>query len=262
MSVAPPTAQILIVDDDPSVRFTLERALRHEGYAVFSADKGEAAIELLRRTPYDLILLDLNLGPANGLQVLQKARQLDPEVVVIILTGHGSLESAVEALRLGAFDYLFKPTLPNAIRQRVREGLQQRQQTRQRQQILQQIETLRLMLNSLPAGVGSNVEENGRFLRSGPLVIDRHHRAATMQDTLLDLTTAEFDLLVCLVEAAPEPIPPRDLLRRALGYEADELEARDAIKWHIHHLRRKIEPDPQQPRYIKTVRYKGYFWSQ
>jgi len=251
-------SRILIVDDEEPIRFILERTLRQEAGQIDVAADGQTAIEMLRTAVYDLILLDLQMAPVDGLAVLDAARKQDPDVVVIILTGQGSLESAVEALRLGAFDYLFKPAVPQVIRERAREGLRQRRQAVQRRQILNQIETLRQSLSTLTA---VPLAEDGRFLRAGPLVIDRRHRAATFNDQLLDLTTAEFDLLVCLVEAAPTPLSPRQLLRCALGYEAEEVEARDAIKWHIHHLRRKIEPTPNRPRHIKTIRYKGYFWS-
>ncbi|MCA9935206.1 MAG: response regulator transcription factor [Anaerolineales bacterium] len=258
-----PQARILIVDDEPSIRFTLERSLRREGYHLHAVASGQEALQALEHNQYDLLLLDLHLGQINGLQILEKVRELDNDAIVIILTGHSSLESAVEALRLGAFDYLFKPTMPDVIRQRVREGLLRRQQMQQRQLILQQIETLRLSLNSLEevSKGGFMGDGNGRFLRNGPLVIDRQHRVASMHDHLLDLTTTEFDLLMCMVEAAPNPMQPKDLLRCALGYDADEVEARDTVKWHIHHLRRKIERDPRHPKHIKTVRYKGYFWS-
>lgn len=259
------TPHILIIDDDASVRFTLERALRREGYELTAVATGQAGLQELVKTTYDVLLLDLHLGDMNGLQILHAARQQDEDVVVIILTGQGSLETAVEALRLGAFDYLFKPTFPDVIRHRVQAGLHKRQRALQRRQILTQIETLRQTLHQLDEEENvlpqTLTAENGRFLYSMPLVIDRHHRVATLHGTLLDLTTTEFDLLVCLVEEAPNPLSAQDLLHRALKLKGDVLEARESIKWHIHHLRRKIEPDPRHPRYIKTVRYKGYFWS-
>jgi DNA-binding response OmpR family regulator len=257
------TPQLLIVDNEASIRFTLERTLRQEGYELDMAAGGKEALQKLARKPYDLMLLDLHMGDVDGLQVLSMARQQDEDIVVIILTGHGSLESAVEALRLGAFDYLFKPAMPKDIRQRVREGLRQRQQALQRRQIQTQINLLRQALNDLETATPAipSAEAHGRFLHTGPLTLDRHHRAVTLGGALLDLTTTEFDILVCLVEASPEPLAPRQLLKCALGYEGEEVEARDTVKWHIHHLRRKIEPDPRRPRYIKTVRYKGYFWS-
>jgi DNA-binding response OmpR family regulator len=258
----PPSFSILVVDDEPGIRLVLERSLMRQGYGLETAVDGRSALQLIARKNYDLILLDLHLGDMDGLSLLKAARDRDEDVVVIILTGQGSLQSAVEALRLGAFDYLFKPALPEAIHRRVRDGLQQRQQALHRRQVLAQIETLRQTLTQLePPGQGVLPASNGRFLRSGPLVVDRHHRAATLNDTMLDLTTAEFDMLVSLMEAAPEPLTPRQLLNRALGYDGDELDASDTVKWHIHHLRRKVEPDPKHPTFIKTIRYKGYLWA-
>jgi len=257
--------KILIVDDEPNIRFVLERALRHEGYQLETAANGQEAIARLSAAapPYDLLLLDLKMDPVDGGEVLKFARAQDPDVVVIILTAHASLESAVEALRLGAFDYLFKPVTPETVRRRVREGIERRQQSVRRRQILSQIESLRQTLNAL-ANADSSLSPppvQSRFVRNGDLVIDRHHRQATLGDRLLELTSAEFDILLALVMAAPQPVSPRDLAHRALGYECGEQEARDLMKWHIHHLRRKVEPQPSRPRYIKTVRHRGYMWA-
>lgn len=258
------TPQILIVDDEPNIRFVLERALRHEGYLLDVAASGaEALRKLANGPPYDLLLLDLQMEPIGGLQVLQAAKERDPDLVAIILTAHGTMESAVEALRLGAFDYLFKPAMPETIRQRVGEGLRRRQQGLQRRRLLAQIDGLRQTLSELDNAAEFTAPPliPQRFIRSGSLVIDTHHRAATLADRLLDLTTAEFDLLLCLVKAAPKPLAPRQLVNLALGYDCEDQEAREIIKWHIHHLRRKVEPDSAQPCYIITVRHQGYLWS-
>jgi DNA-binding response OmpR family regulator len=253
---------ILIVDDDTSVRATLAYTLKSAEYELEAVGGGAEALRKLAESAYDLLLLDLHMEPINGMTVFQAAREIDPHMVVIILTGYSTVESAVEALRLGAFDYLFKPVTIETLRQRVREGLQHRQRALWRQQLLSQIDSLRQTLNNFDA----ESEQFGppaadrRFVRSDVLVIDRHRRQVTLNAALLDLTTAEFDLLLCLVAAAPEPLSPRQLVNRALGYDTDDSEARDIIKWHIHHLRRKIETDPQHPRYIQTVRHKGYLW--
>ena len=254
---------ILIVDDEANIRFVLERSLKHEGYILETATHGAEALQKLSKHSYDLILLDLRMEPVGGLQVLNTAREQDPNLIVIILTAHSSVESAVEALRLGAFDYLFKPATPDIIRQRVREGLHHRRQALRRHYLLTQIESLRQALDDLDANneMIPPPDTNYRFLRSGKLVIDRHHRIATLDNTLLDLTTTEFDLLLCLATSASKPLSPRELVNCALGYDTEDVEARDIIKWHIHHLRRKIEPDPTHPRYIKNVRHKGYLWS-
>lgn len=254
---------ILIVDDEANIRFVLEHTLRHEGYKIDAAANGADALKRLSEKAYDLLLLDLHMEPISGLEVFNHAREQDPDLVVIILTAYSSIESAVEALRLGAFDYLFKPAKPDAIRRRVREGLHHRRQALRRRQVMAHIDNLRQVLNTLdsPDAPSAPPQAGARFIRSGNLTIDCHHRLVTLGNRLLELTTTEFDLLVSLVKAAPRPLSARQLVNHALGYDSDDTEARSLIKWHIHHLRRKIEPDPAHPRYIKTVRHKGYLWS-
>jgi DNA-binding response OmpR family regulator len=252
--------KILIVDDEASVRFILEHALKHQGYQVESAAGGADALRRLEENAFDLILLDLQMEPVDGLSVFGAARERDPNLVVIILTAYGSVESAVEALRLGAFDYLFKPTSPHTIRQRVAAGLAHRQKILHQLNLLKQLEVLRQSLSNLDEALPDPPAPAQRFLTSGPLIIDFHHREATLSDQLLELTTTEFDLLVCLVKASPQPVSPRQLVSCAMGHDSDDVEAREMVKWHIHHLRRKIEPSPKQPQRIKTVRHKGYLW--
>lgn len=255
-------SKILIVDDEPNVRFILARTLRKEEYIIDEAANGSEALDKLNQDAYDLILLDLQMKPVDGLQVLSEVRKHAPDTIVIILTAHSTIESAVKALRLGAFDYLFKPAQPETIRERVHEGLERQKQVRRRIRLLKQISTLRSTLIDLEEENGQlDKQENlSRFLTSGKLVIDSNHRVATMNGSLLDLTTTEFNLIVCLVKNAPQPVAPRYLVNQALEYDVGEAEASEIIKYHIHHLRQKIESDPLHPRFIKTVRYKGYLW--
>ena len=254
--------RILIVDDEPNVRFVLERTLLNDGYLLDTAADGAEAIQKLGQAAYDLLLLDLNMRPVDGIQVMNAVRDQGSDIVVIILTAHSSIESAVKALRLGAFDYLFKPASPDAIRQRVSEGIQFRQQALRRARLLTQIEGLRQSLADLDEEISTLGPDTSphRFLRSGKLVIDKHHRSATLGEALLELTTTEFNLLVALTEAAPAVVSPHQLVRSSLNYEAPEAEAGEIIRYHIHQLRQKIETDPAHPKYIKTVRYKGYLW--
>lgn len=256
-------AHILIVDDEESVRFILERSLRNEGYLLETVGNGREAILKLQNQPYDLILLDLQMEPVSGIEVFNAAREQDGDVTVIILTAHGSLDSSVEALRLGAFDYLFKPADPNTIRNRVRDGLAAHRKRRQRRRLVSQIDSLYQLLNELDDDDAAALRPsvNDRFVYSGMLVIDTHHQVATFNGQPLDLTTTGYNLLLCLIRSAPVALPARELVNCGLGYDAQEAEAREIIKWHIHKLRRKIESDPAHPQHIRTVRYKGYLWS-
>ena len=254
--------RILLVDDDAAVCFVLERTLQREKYLVDVAVSGRDALEKLSSHPYDLILLDLHMEPIHGLDVFKAVREKDGDIVVLILTAYGTMETAIQALRLGAFDYLFKPTEPHIIRQRVQAGLAHRQKLVQQQLVANQISQLRQLLNQLqPTATAVPPHTDNRFIRSASLLIDTHHRSVTRDDQLLDLTTAEFAILLCLLQHAPQVLSPQQLVRCALAYDSDDHSARDIIKYHIHNLRHKVEVDPAHPRCIKTVHYKGYMWA-
>jgi DNA-binding response OmpR family regulator len=114
--------RILIVDDEPGVRFVLKKTLAAEGYDLELASDGGEAIRKLDGADFDVLLVDLKMMPVDGLQVINALRAKRSDAAVIILTAHSTIESAVEALRLGAFDYLFKPAAPEVIRPRPRSG--------------------------------------------------------------------------------------------------------------------------------------------
>jgi len=118
----------LVVDDEEKVRFFLKETLQRAGHTVVTAASGEEALDRLRETPFDLIMLDLRLGGrVDGLRVLEAVRWRWPQTVVIILTGYGSLESAMAAIREGVDGYLLKPVEPQEVRQAVQEALERRE---------------------------------------------------------------------------------------------------------------------------------------
>ncbi|MBW6510642.1 MAG: sigma-54 dependent transcriptional regulator [Desulfuromonadaceae bacterium] len=116
--------KILIVDDESFIRENIERILTEDGYRPFSCDNGQQAVALVSDEEIDLVLLDLNLGSKSGLDVLRELKAVDPEVLVIIITGYGTVESAVKALKMGAYDYIKKPFKADAIRLIVRLALE------------------------------------------------------------------------------------------------------------------------------------------
>src|SRR5919205_3403572 len=121
-------AQVLIVDDEASIRLTLSALLKRAGYEVTSAENGEEAVVALERQTFDLLLVDLKMPGMDGMQVVAAARQRQADLAIIVLTGHGSLETAVEGLHQGVFDYLLKTTQPAQVIERVKAGLQMRTQ--------------------------------------------------------------------------------------------------------------------------------------
>src|SRR5919108_481048 len=115
-------ARILIVDDEASIRLTLSALLQRNGYDVTSAENGEEAVALLERQMFDLLLVDLKMPGMDGMQVVAAARQRQPDIAIIVLTGHGSLDTAIEGLHQGVFDYLLKTTEPAQVIERVKAG--------------------------------------------------------------------------------------------------------------------------------------------
>lgn len=116
--------KILIIDDEAFIRETLEKVLTSDGYTTFSCGTEEEALKVFADEDIDLVLLDLNLGTRSGLDVLRDLKELDPDILVIIITGYGTVESAVEALKLGAYDYIKKPFKADAIHLIVRLALE------------------------------------------------------------------------------------------------------------------------------------------
>ncbi|SMC25271.1 two component, sigma54 specific, transcriptional regulator, Fis family [Desulfacinum hydrothermale DSM 13146] len=108
--------RILVVDDEPFICENLERILGEEGYWTRVASAGSEALELLSAQSVDLVLLDLNLPDMSGLDVLKEAKERDPSLLVIVITGYASVESAVQAIKAGAYDYLKKPFKADAIK--------------------------------------------------------------------------------------------------------------------------------------------------
>ncbi len=228
----------LVVDDEEGLRFFLEEAMREAGHAVVSAASGEEALARLRGTSFDLVILDLMLGGrVEGLRVLEAVKWRWPETVVVILTAYGTLESALAAIREGVDGYLLKPVEPDELRQAVQEVLERRKRLAQVKE----------------------VEKKERFLQEGALSVDLERHLATLEGRPLELTSREFALLVHLMQNADRVIPPQELVQVVQGYDCeDRIEAREIIKWYVHRLRRKVEPDPSRPRYILNVRGVGY----
>jgi DNA-binding response OmpR family regulator len=228
----------LVVDDEEKIRLFLAETLKREGHEVTTVGSGEKALDLLQDTAFDLAILDLKLGGRiDGHRVLEAIRWRWPAMVVIILTAHGSLDSALEAIHEGIDNYLLKPVSPAQIRQAVKEAFSRREIIFDEEQ--------------------NQPEQN--IIQNEPFTIDLDRHEVICDGQLLDLSPSDFALLVYLIQHAPQVLGPKELVRVVRDYEPDSMyEARDIIKWYIHRLRQKVEPDPSRPRYILNVRGVGY----
>jgi DNA-binding response OmpR family regulator len=262
------SANILVVDDEQNIRLTLSALLRRAGYTVTTASSGEEAVSLFSAQSFDLMLVDLQMTGINGIQVVEALRTRGLDTEVIVLTGHGSLESAIEGIHQGIFDYMLKTSDPALIIDRVAAGLSDRSRRRRQSLLLNTIgQAVQELASNGPASPqqadeaqagGAGAPGHDRVLTIGYLHLDTWHQTATLSERSLNLTPTEFRLLLCLAEHSGQMLSYTQLVRCAQGYETSELEAGELIKPHIHHLRQKIEPDPSAPRYLLNVRGKGY----
>jgi DNA-binding response OmpR family regulator len=258
-------ACIMVVDDEAVTRVSLSDALRLEGYEVATAASGEEALSVLNKQgPFDLVVLDLKMPGMDGLEAATRIRETSSDTVVILLTAFGTMETAIEAVRQGAHDYLLKPTPIPEILESVRKGLRKRQQGQRRQQLVQQLKQTVSQLDAMEGegGVEQAVDsEPVRFLEVRDVIVDRQKHLAERRGEPLDLTPTEFRVLCCLMETPDEVWSPKQLVQRARGYEADTQGARAIIRVHIRRLREKLEPDPSGPTYVLNVRGVGYMFA-
>ena len=225
---------ILIVEDDPAVRLSLRLACETEGYHVREAASGPQAQALFQAQRPNLVLLDLMLPEMSGFDICRWIRQQDSDVPVIILTARSDEIDKVLGLELGADDYVTKPFSPRELLARIRAVLRRSKRS------------------------GGQQEESGSLLNfgDGQLVIDLDERQIWRDHTPVQLTRTEWSILTYLAQNAGRAITRNQLVRHVWGYDS-EGETR-LLDSHIGHVRAKIEPDANRPRYIVTVRDVGY----
>ena len=261
-----PHNSILIVDDEDPLRLSLSLILQKENYRVETAASAEEALNCLLAHQYDLMFLDLSLPGMSGIDLLVEIHKQAPHLPVLILTAHAALESAIQAVRLGARDYLIKPVEPVEILDRVAEVLAEREQPARKKEIVGQIQALLAELQKMegadvtPASTLTALPSTdlARFLKRGIFELDLHARHAMLNGKYIPVTGIYFDYLSTLLRHAPKAVPYKTLVKESQGYNVAIAEARDLARWRIHELRKIIEADPERPKYILTVRGTGY----
>jgi two-component system, OmpR family, alkaline phosphatase synthesis response regulator PhoP len=228
--------RILIVEDDPAVRDVVEHALSREGMETETASDGEKALETLHATrPFDLVVLDVMLPGMDGISVCQELRNGDSpstDAPVVMLTARDDETSVVVGLEVGADDYVTKPFRPRELVSRVRAHLRRRR-----------------LDSKVPPQEQNTLEFPG-------LRVDLFGRQVFVDGDPVELTAKEFDVL-SLLASHPGRVYGREQIMRHLWNGEFFGEAR-AADVHVQHVRKKIEPDPKNPRYVQTVRGAGY----
>ncbi len=226
-------ATVLVIDDEDLVLSLLQRGLRAAGHEVFTANNGLDGIGMARRHSPDVVVLDINMPGVDGFEVCRRLRE-DPrlsDIPLLFLTKRGEVEERVRGLEAGADDYLPKPFDITELQARVGA-------------LLRRVRT-------------TDREDPRTHLQVGELTLDRANRVARVRDRTVELTPVEYDLLDHLLAHAGEVFSSDLLLQQVWGYSPGTGDT-SLVRWHIRNLREKIEDDPSQPRYIRTVSRHGY----
>jgi DNA-binding response OmpR family regulator len=253
--------KILIIDDELILRQTLARILQRAGFEATTAESGEQGLAFLETTSFDLIYLDIRMPGLAGPEVLKLIHTSHPTIPVVLFTAQPDINSALEALRSGATDYLVKPLKPEAFIERT-QAILAVQQKEQRKRLLQaQIDALQAELRSItgeePAPAKA-IPPQERYLKTGALVLDLHARRLSIGELPVNLPPTSFDYLLVLARHSPEVVDYQTLVAEAQGFQAEPHEAKEISKYHIHLIRQAIEPDENKPKYLFNVRGSGY----
>jgi two-component system KDP operon response regulator KdpE len=223
MSAAP--LKVLVIDDEPPIRKLLRMGLSTQGYAVLEAPNGKTALDLLAEAP-GLIILDLGLPDTAGLELLRTIRTRNESVPIVVLSSRGDEAGKVQALDLGADDYVTKPFGIEELLARMRTALRHQLQ----------------VLGERPV------------FRAGDLSVDLVRRIVKLRDQEVKLSPKEYDLLRLLVQCAGKVLTHRFLLRELW----DDLTDPQYLRVYVRQLRQKIEADPERPQHILTETGIGY----
>ncbi len=221
--------RILVVDDEERMVRFIRLNLEHDGFQVIEAHKGGTVLDLIRTQLPDLVLLDIMLPDIDGFEVLRMIREVN-SVPVIMLTAKGEEEDRVRGLEMGADDYITKPFSPRELVSRVRA-------------VLRRVE----MMTGVPEG---SIEVDDY------LKIDFNRREVWVDGKLIQLRPTEYRLLYHLVQNAGWVLSHEQLLSKVWGYEYQD--EPHYVRLYINYLRKKIEKDPANPKYILTERGAGY----
>lgn len=274
------TANVLVVDDEGAIRYSVSKTLQRVGYNVSEAASGEEALDHMQKQHYDVVLTDIRMPGLTGVELLKRIKDTAPDAIVILMTGYASLGTAVEALRLGAHDYLIKPSSSQDIRQSVARGVERARNLKRRRALLDAIRSnvselsttdtssssLGLDDNDLdmpPDPIEEPIEEMPNSnMTLGPLTIYPGRYQIAVGDRPIDLTPTEFDLLLYLAAHRGRVVSCHELVREVRGYTVDEAEAREVIRPHVSNLRRKLKQAGQDADLIVNVRGIGYRLSE
>jgi two-component system KDP operon response regulator KdpE len=224
-----PGIRILVVDDEPAIRRALRPPLLELGFQVAEASRGEEALQALRAAAYDAVLLDINLPGIGGIETLKRIRAFAPRLPVLMLTVRDQEEDKVEALEMGADDYVTKPFSTRELIARIRSAVRR---------------------------VRAPARPEDAPIEIGEIRLEPVKRLVTKRGAPVKMTRKEFEILYCLMSRAGRVVTYAKLLTAVWGAECRE--EVEYLRTFVRQLRKKIEDDPSKPLYLLTDVYVGY----
>src|SRR5579863_1831830 len=224
-----PDIRILVVDDESAIRRALRPPLVELGFQVAEAARGEEALQQLRSSQYDAVLLDVNMPGIGGIETLRRIRAFAPRLPVLMLTVRDQEEDKVEALDRGADDYVTKPFSTRELIARIRSAVRR---------------------------VRAPARAEDAPIEIGEIHLDPVKRRVTRRGDVIKLTRKEFDILHCLMSRAGRVVTYSKLLTAVWG--AEYREEVEYLRTFVRQLRKKMEDDPSNPVYLLTDVYVGY----
>jgi two-component system KDP operon response regulator KdpE len=224
-----PSIRILVVDDEPAIRRALKPPLAELGFQVSEAGRGEEALQMLRASVYDAVLLDVNMPGIGGIETLRRIRAFASRLPILMLTVRDQEEEKVEALDLGADDYVTKPFSTRELIARIRAAVRR---------------------------VKAPIRAEDAPIEIGEIRLEPVRRIVTKRGQPVHVTRKEFDILHCLMSRAGRVVTYSKLLTAVWG--ADCREEVEYLRTFVRQLRKKIEDDASNPLYVLTDVYVGY----
>ncbi|HEX7728071.1 MAG TPA: response regulator transcription factor [Terracidiphilus sp.] len=221
--------RVMIVDDEPAIRRALRPPLSELGFQIIEASRGEEALQLLHSNPVDVVLLDINMPGIGGIETLRRIRSAAPRLPVLMVTVRDGEEDKVEALELGADDYVTKPFSIRELIARIRTAHRR---------------------------VHAPVRAEDAPMEIGEIKLVPGRRSVTKRGQAVHLTRKEFEILYCLMSRAGRVVTYSKLLTAVWGAECRE--EVEYLRTFMRQLRKKIEDDPSNPIYLLTDVYVGY----
>ena len=262
--------RILVVDDEQPIRDALVKALSLYGYDVLGAASGAEALLLMNRMPFTLMILDMQMPGMDGITVMRKTREIQPHLLILVLTAHASLDNAIAAVKSQAVDFLQKPVSTQVLCETVKNLLAHHAERAHRNMLAEAITNVvdSMRPQNVPAAKGKPLPvyptiDDGEILYVPPISLDRMRKQVVVDntETSVSISDGEATLLAYLMENANQLLSARQLAFRLIGDSSlTEGEAQRLVRPYLSRLRSKIPILKTAPPVLRTVRRRGYMY--